>query len=648
VLVNLAKRGKPDALSGAVQSVSPWRRPSVSQGMAKPVRDAGGSERHAVMGWIGGHVRPYAERRLTSRGCDRTRKTKHTVHRGSVYKGESMELQASSGLTTRRWHQVNWAAGHRRVRSLQRRIVQAVQAGAWRKVKRLSSLLVHAFAARALAVKRVTENTGTKTPGGDNDLWDTPEKKATAIDRRGQWRGYRPRPLKRLSIPKKNGTQRPLSIPPMGDRARQAISRQALQPIAETTADPHSYGVRPKRRCADAIDQCVQVLRQHTAATGILEGDIAGFFDHIALAWLETPSPMPKRILSTWLRSGLSDRGAVFPTTAGVPQGGIISPVSSHMVLAGLEGVGHGGHWHRRVHQLHDVRWAEDFIVTANSREVVENTILPAVHAFFAARGVRLSPHKTIMTPLSQGCDFLGQTIRKQARSNGKPAKLQITPSKARVQTITAKVTTLCQQAAGATPAQLIETLNPIIRGWANSHRHIICGETCAQLDSFVWRRLYRWAKLRHPHNTGRWIAQRYFPHQPGDAWRCTEPTTGQQIIRIQEAVKPQRHMKVKSNANPFDPHWEAYFQYRDRQLALKTSSAFRAKRLHQQTGRCPICRQVIQCEEPLALHHRDGIHQNNQRENLVLLHPNGQRQVHYAPDSTTTVPRPSRGVGHA
>ena len=293
-----------------------------------------------------------------------------------------MELQASSGLTTPRWHQVNWAACHRRVRSLQRRIVQAVQAGAWRKVKRLSYLLVHSFAARALAVRRVTENTGKKTPGVDNELWDTPEKKATAIDRIGQWRGYRPRPLKRLYIPKKNGTQRPLSIPTLEDRARQAIHLQALQPIAETTADPHSYGFRPKRRCADAIAQCFNIFRQPTAATWILEGDIEGFFDHIAFPWLEQHIPMPKRLLSKWLRSGFWDRGTLYPTTAGVPQGGIISPVISNMVLDGLEDVVHGGHWHRRVHQINYVRWADDFLVTANSREVLEHTVLPAVNAF--------------------------------------------------------------------------------------------------------------------------------------------------------------------------------------------------------------------------------------------------------------------------
>src|SRR5215813_945350 len=160
----------------------------------------------------------------------------------------SLELQASSGLAMSTWHRINWAACYRQVRSLQWRIVQAVQAGAWRKVKRLSSLLVHSCAARALAVKRGTEHAGKKTPGGDHDLWNTPEKKATAVPRREPWRAYRPRPLRRLYIPKKHGTQRPRSMPTMDDRARQALYLPTLQAMAETTADPNAYGFRPQRR----------------------------------------------------------------------------------------------------------------------------------------------------------------------------------------------------------------------------------------------------------------------------------------------------------------------------------------------------------------------------------------------------------------
>ena len=269
-------------------------------------------------------------------------------------------LQASSGLRTTAWHGIDWVGCYRRVRSLQRRIVQAVQAGAWRKVKRLSYLLVHSFAARALAVKRVIENAGKKTPGVDGILWESPEQKAAAVTRIGQWREYQPQPLKRLYIPKPNGKRRPLSIPAMEDRARQAVYLQVLQPIAETTADRNSYGFRPQRRCAAAIDQCFKALRQKTSATWILEGDIEGFFDHLAFAWLEEHIPMNKRILAKWLRGGILDHGLLYPTTAGVPQGGLISPVISNRVLDGLEQRGCGPSRSRRRHNLHYVRWADD------------------------------------------------------------------------------------------------------------------------------------------------------------------------------------------------------------------------------------------------------------------------------------------------
>jgi RNA-directed DNA polymerase len=413
----------------------------------------------------------------------------------------------------------------------------------------------------------------------------------------------------------------------MADRARQAVYLQVLQPIAETTADRTSYGFRPKRWCADAIDQCFKALRQKDSASWILEGDIEGFFDHIAFAWIEEHTPMNKRILAQWLRCGVIAQGTLYPTTAGVPQGGLISPVISNLVLDGLEAVVHGSPGHRRVHNINYVRWADDFIVTATSRQELAEVVLPRIDAFLAERGVRLSPEKTVITPLAQGVDFLGQTIRKPERPTGKPAKLQITPSTASFQTLKDKVRTLCKQARGATPAQLIETLTPVLRGWANYHRHVICGKTFAKLDNFVWRRGYRWAQRRHSDKTGRWITDRYFPHRQGEPWRFTDPATGQQLLRVQEAVKPQRSLKVKGEANPFDPAWEAYFQDRDRALTLRASSAFRAKILRQQDGFCPGCRQVIQVDEEVDLPHRDGNHQHNHLGNLVLFHPNCHRQ---------------------
>jgi RNA-directed DNA polymerase len=322
--------------------------------------------------------------------------------------------------------------------------------------------------------------------------------------------------------------------------------------------------------------------------------------------------------------------------------------VVSNWVRDGREAVVHGRAWHRRVHHINYVRWADDFLVTANARQVVEDTIRPRLIALLAERGVRLSTEKTVMTPITDGCDVLGQTLRQHARRNGQPAKRQRTPSQGRFQGLKTKVKALGQQAVGATPARLIERLHPVWRGWAHDHRPMLCAETFATLDHFVWGRGYRWAKQRHPATTGRWITSRDCPPQAGESWRFTDPTNGLQIIRVQEAVTPQRHIKIKGDANPFDPQWEAYFQHHDRQRALRTTSVFRAKILHQQTGLCPICRQVIQSGEHLELHHRDGNHQNNQRANLVFLHPTCHRQVHYAPDSTPASTRPARGVGHA
>jgi RNA-directed DNA polymerase len=294
------------------------------------------------------------------------------------------------------------------------------------------------------------------------------------------------------------------------------------------------------------------------------------------------------------------------------------------------------------------VRGADDFIGTANSREVLEETVLPRINAFLAARGVRRSPTKTVITHIAQGFDCLGQTLRTHERPQGKPAKLQMTPSKAGLQALNARVTALCKQRAGSTPAPLTGTLNPVLRGWAHDHRHGICGPTFAHLDSFVWRRLCRWAKRRHPDKTGRRITARYFPHDRGEAWRFTEPDTGTPILRLQEAIKPPRHRKGKGDAKPFDPAGEAYCQPRDRQLTRHASSPSRAKILKQQTGLCPVCRQVIPREDTLELHHRDGHHQHNRLANLVCLHPTCHRQVHYGPERKTDSRRPSRGVGQA
>jgi RNA-directed DNA polymerase len=177
------------------------------------------------------------------------------------------------------WHQINWRRAERTVRRLQTRIAQATQKGKWNRVKALQRLLTHSFSGKALAVRRVTENTGKRTPGVDGETWKTPEHKMTALHSLRQ-RGYHPQPLRRVYIPKSNGARRPLSIPTMRDRAMQALYLLALDPVAETTADPNSYGFRRGRSTADAIEACFIALCRNDRAEWILEGDIRSCFDH--------------------------------------------------------------------------------------------------------------------------------------------------------------------------------------------------------------------------------------------------------------------------------------------------------------------------------------------------------------------------------
>jgi RNA-directed DNA polymerase len=298
------------------------------------------------------------------------------------------------------------------------RIVNAVQAGRWGKVHALQHLLTHSFSGKALAVRQVTENDGRKTPGVDGILWDTPVKKTRALEELRQ-RGYRAQPLRRIYIPKTSNTNRwrPLSIPTMHDRAMQALYLLALDPIAETLGDPNSYGFRRERSPADAMEQCFNVLTRKHAPQWILEGDIRACFDEFSHAWLGAHIPMERTILQKWLKAGFMAKHVLSPTEAGVPQGGICSPVIANLALDGLEKVvkAYAALPTQRAQRakVNLVRFADDFIITGSSYELLAQEIKPLVEQFLRERGLELSPEKTRITHIEDGFDFLGQHVRK-------------------------------------------------------------------------------------------------------------------------------------------------------------------------------------------------------------------------------------------
>ena len=368
-----------------------------------------------------------------------------------------------------KWHRINWSAVHGNVRRGHSRIVKATQEGRWNKVKALQRLLTHSFSGKALAIRRVTENQGKNTPGVDKDLWDTPEKKAQAIQTLQQ-RGYHPQPLRRVYIPKSNHKLRPLSIPSMKDRAMQVLYLLALNPIAETTGDRNSYGFRPERSTADAIEQCFNVLSHNYSAQWVLEGDIKACFDGISHPWLEAHIPMDKSILHKWLKAGYIDKQVFYPTEEGTPQGGPISPALANLTLDGLERELHAlypGDRQSRKAKVNLIRFADDFVITGSSKELLEHEVKPLVEHFLKERGLTLSAEKTLITQIEDGFDFLGQHVRKY---NG---KLIIKPSKKNVKAFLEKVRKVVKDHQGTTAGNLILLLNPLIRGWARYHQHV-------------------------------------------------------------------------------------------------------------------------------------------------------------------------------
>jgi RNA-directed DNA polymerase len=317
---------------------------------------------------------------------------------------------ASSTPPPLTWKAIPWPRVRQEVRRLPRRIAKATQAGQGRKVQALQWVLTHSRSDKLLAVHRVTTNQGAKTPGVDNVVWRTDRQKLQAAFNLKR-HGYRPRPLRRHYIPKPNGKLRPLSIPTLHDRAMQALYALALAPIAETLADRNSYGFREGRCCADALEQCFTVLARKTSAPWVLEGDIRACFDEISHEWLLAHVPLDKHLLRAWLKAGCWEKDQLFPTTTGTPQGGLISPLLANFTLDGMEQAvqavaGVGG-------KVNFARYADDFVVTGATRELLEQKVKPALTAFLHPRGLELSEQKTVITSIQTGFDFLGHTLRK-------------------------------------------------------------------------------------------------------------------------------------------------------------------------------------------------------------------------------------------
>lgn len=447
------------------------------------------------------------------------------------------------------WESICWKTVQYRVNKLQLRIAKATRLGRHRKARALQWLLTHSFYAKLLAVKRVTQNKGKNTPGVDRVVWRSSRQKMSAVKMLKR-RGYHPQPLRRIHIPKKNGKSRPLGIPTMVDRSQQALHLLALEPIEE---------IEGERSALDAIAQCFIILSRKGSAKWILEGDIKSCFDKISHQWLLSHVKMDKLVLSQWLKAGYIEKEVFHHTNRGTPQGGIISPTVANIALdqfeEALKAISKPGE------KIHLVRYADDWVCTAASKEILTQKVLPTAIKFLKERGLELSTEKTKITHIDDGFDFLGFNIRKYNN------KLLIKPSKKGVKLFLKKIRKIIHQKRADKTEELIALLNPKIRGWVNYYRYSVAKNVFCYIDHNIFKSLWKWARRRHPNKPAKWVKGKYFIRSGRRDWRFFGKEKGKKndniLLNVAGSTHIKRYVKVKAEATPYKPEFKEYFYKR-------------------------------------------------------------------------------------
>ena len=526
------------------------------------------------------------------------------------------------------WQGIPWKQVQRHVFRLQKRMYRATQQGRVRIARKLQKLLVKSWYARLLAVRRISQdNRGKHTAGIDG------VKSLTPV---GRWRlakairlDGKATPLRRTWIPKRGSTEkRPLGIPTQYERARQTVVRQALEPEWEAKLSPHTYGFRPGRSCWDAIGALFNSIRFRPQYA--LKVDIAKCFDridHKALLAKTNASPVIRRQLKAWLKAGILEKDQFYPTTAGTPQGGSISPLLALIALHGMDDAITRVYPHARV-----IAYADDSVVLHEDRKVLEHA-QQLLKTWLAQIGLTLNEAKSHISPTLEGpqpgFEFLGFHIRQyrvgKHHSGKRPSgqrlgfKTLIKPAKTNMQEHLAELGRIIQRAKALPQGALIDQLNPKVRGWANYYRICVSQVAFGRLDQLTWEKLRRWAHRRHPTKSAGWIRNRYW-HRRGNRLAFATPATDPEAKHLltHSEVAITRHMKVRDNRSPYDGDW---VYWSTRRGWHPDASPRLAKLLKEQHGRCRYCQLCFHHDDRIEIDHIDGDRHNTRYGNLQALH---------------------------
>jgi RNA-directed DNA polymerase len=499
---------------------------------------------------------------------------------------------------------MGWVKIERQVFKLQKRIYRAAKRGDHRQIRRLQKLLLRSRAATLLAVRNVTQdNQGKQTPGVDGVANLTPPERLGLVNHL-HLEGHAS-PVRRVYIAKPGATeQRPLGIPTMADRAKQALVKHVLEPAWEAQFAPNSDGFRPGRSTWDAIGAIYVQINQKPK--WVLDADIAKCLERInheaLLRKLEVP-PTLRRQITTWLKVGLLDKGAWCPTEAGTPQGGPVSPLLANVALHGLEEMitqAFAGRGRPAV-----VRYADDLIVLHPEREVIERC-QAVLAAHLRGMGLALKPSKTRITHTLQveegeaGVDFLGFNIRQYPAKAKRGYKTIIKPSREAMARHQRQIGAVVHRHRMDAQGRLIEALNPVIRGWSHYFSTVCSHETFEQMDEQLRQQLRSWIRFRHPNKSLKWGDQKYWRYENGP--RHFGPRACGKRLGSHTETPIRRHVKVQGRRSPYDGD-ELYW---GRRRAHHPGVSRRVARLlKSQAGSCAYCGYSFKAGDVLEVDHR-------------------------------------------
>ncbi len=562
------------------------------------------------------------------------------------------KMTNTSEITTveMEWRDVNWKSVNRAIFRLQKRIYKASQNGDTKTVTKLQKLLVKSKSAKLLAVRKVTQdNTGKNTPGIDGVANVAPNQRLELAENLKL--NGKAKPVRRIEIPKPGKQEkRPLGIPTMEDRAKQALAKLALEPEWEAKFEANSYGFRPGRSAKDAIAAIYSDINQQNYY--VLDADIEKCFDQInhrrLLDKLKT-YPGMRRQIKAWLKSGVIEQDVFYKTESGTPQGGVISPLLANIALHGMQEALHevfpkkyttkamAAKYGVKSDTLFNPplfhRYADDFVILHKSKKVIEECQV-IINDWLKFMGLKLKDSKTKIAhtlgdgKIQTGFDYLGFNIRQypvkdinsatDRKGNKLGFKTLIKPSQEAIKRHTKVIKQTIRECRNASQEKLIEKLTPKIRGWSNYYDSVVSSRVFGKLDNILFHQLLRWGYYCAHKKGKKHTVNKYWGVDKGQGWVFITPDRKQ--LRTHKDTPIKRVVRLKGKKSPYDGDWAYWTQRLSNYTTVKREVTMLMKK---QKGKCPICQQYFTSEDNLEIDHiiPQSLGGKNNMANKQLVH---------------------------